>query len=102
MTKSLYFQAFALLLRAPHDDADLIVKERFPVPRMVICDQHGSQVIQGNRVGLLATVLFFSLILTNYPFHFSHIVFHSALIYIYTKNSDQPPIFLHLSPGEIR
>lgn len=36
-------QAFALLLRAPHDDADLIVKERFPVPRMVICDQHGSQ-----------------------------------------------------------
>ncbi|XP_027907547.1 protein transport protein SEC23 [Vigna unguiculata] len=36
-------QAFAQLLRAPHDDADLIIKERFPVPRLVICDQHGSQ-----------------------------------------------------------
>ncbi|KAJ1427865.1 Zinc finger, Sec23/Sec24-type [Sesbania bispinosa] len=37
-------QAFAQLLRAPHDDADLIMKERFPVPRLVVCDQHGSQV----------------------------------------------------------
>ncbi|KAL9303448.1 hypothetical protein ACSQ67_020711 [Phaseolus vulgaris] len=36
-------QAFAQLLRAPHDDSDLIIKERFPVPRLVICDQHGSQ-----------------------------------------------------------
>ncbi|BAT96971.1 Protein transport protein [Vigna angularis] len=36
-------QAFAQFLRAPHDDADLIIKERFPVPRLVICDQHGSQ-----------------------------------------------------------
>ncbi|KAK7386241.1 hypothetical protein VNO78_26315 [Psophocarpus tetragonolobus] len=36
-------QAFAQLLRAPHDDSDLIIKERFPVPRLVVCDQHGSQ-----------------------------------------------------------
>ncbi|PON56701.1 Sec23/Sec [Parasponia andersonii] len=36
-------QAFAQLLRAPHDDADVIVKERFPVPRLVVCDQYGSQ-----------------------------------------------------------
>lgn len=36
-------QAFAHLLRAPHDEADAIIKERFPVPRLVICDQHGSQ-----------------------------------------------------------
>ncbi|RDY00775.1 hypothetical protein CR513_15988, partial [Mucuna pruriens] len=36
-------QAFAQLLRAPHDDADIIIKERFPVPRLVVCDQHGSQ-----------------------------------------------------------
>ncbi|CAJ2664759.1 protein transport protein SEC23-like [Trifolium pratense] len=36
-------QAFAHLLRAPHDDSDLIMKERFPVPRLVVCDQHGSQ-----------------------------------------------------------
>ncbi|XP_061349026.1 protein transport protein SEC23 C isoform X1 [Gastrolobium bilobum] len=36
-------QAFAQLLQAPHDDADLIMKERFPVPRLVVCDQHGSQ-----------------------------------------------------------
>ncbi|GLT66063.1 hypothetical protein SLA2020_384560 [Shorea laevis] len=36
-------QAFAQLLQAPHDDADAIIKERFPVPRVVICDQHGSQ-----------------------------------------------------------
>ncbi|KAL6498713.1 Protein transport protein S23 C [Orobanche gracilis] len=36
-------QAFAQLLQAPHDDADAIIRERFPVPRLVICDQHGSQ-----------------------------------------------------------
>ncbi|KAK7286719.1 hypothetical protein RJT34_21921 [Clitoria ternatea] len=36
-------QAFAQLLRAPHDDAELIMKERFPVARLVVCDQHGSQ-----------------------------------------------------------
>nr|KJB78639.1 hypothetical protein B456_013G010400 [Gossypium raimondii] len=37
-------QAFAQLLQAPRDDADAIINERFPVPRLVICDQHGSQV----------------------------------------------------------
>lgn len=36
-------QAFAQLLQAPHDDAQAIIKERFPVPRLVVCDQHGSQ-----------------------------------------------------------
>ncbi|XP_015895804.3 protein transport protein SEC23 C [Ziziphus jujuba] len=36
-------QAFAQLLQAPADDADGITKERFPVPRLVVCDQHGSQ-----------------------------------------------------------
>ncbi|XP_065631162.1 protein transport protein SEC23 C [Quercus suber] len=36
-------QAFAHLLQAPRDEADSIIKERFPVPRLVICDQHGSQ-----------------------------------------------------------
>ncbi|KAF4357072.1 hypothetical protein CsatB_025331 [Cannabis sativa] len=36
-------QAFAELLRAPHADADMIIHERFPVPRLVVCDQHGSQ-----------------------------------------------------------
>ncbi|XP_073013289.1 protein transport protein SEC23 E-like [Typha latifolia] len=36
-------QAFALLLQAPHDDAEMIVGGRFPVPRLVVCDQHGSQ-----------------------------------------------------------
>ncbi|CAL5347806.1 unnamed protein product [Camellia sinensis] len=36
-------QAFAELLRNPHDDAQMIIRERFPVPRLVICDQHGSQ-----------------------------------------------------------
>ncbi|XP_062099483.1 protein transport protein SEC23 C isoform X2 [Humulus lupulus] len=36
-------QAFAQLLQAPHVDADAIVKERFPVPRLVVCDQYGSQ-----------------------------------------------------------
>ncbi|GFY92094.1 Sec23/Sec24 protein transport family protein [Actinidia rufa] len=34
---------FAQLLQAPRDDANDITKERFPVPRLVICDQHGSQ-----------------------------------------------------------
>ncbi|XP_024962323.1 protein transport protein SEC23-like [Cynara cardunculus var. scolymus] len=36
-------EAFAQLLQAPLHDAEAIVKERFPVPRLVICDQHGSQ-----------------------------------------------------------
>ncbi|KAA8548337.1 hypothetical protein F0562_000021 [Nyssa sinensis] len=36
-------QAFAQLLQAPHDDAQLIIRDRFPVPRLVVCDQHGSQ-----------------------------------------------------------
>nr|XP_043625700.1 protein transport protein SEC23-like isoform X2 [Erigeron canadensis] len=36
-------QAFALLLQAPHDDAEIIIRDRFPVPRLVVCDQHGSQ-----------------------------------------------------------
>ncbi|GFY82237.1 Sec23/Sec24 protein transport family protein [Actinidia rufa] len=36
-------QAFAQLLRTPHDDAQMIIRDRFPVPRLVICDQHGSQ-----------------------------------------------------------
>lgn len=36
-------QAFAQLLRAPQDDAEAVIRERFPVPRLVVCDQHGSQ-----------------------------------------------------------
>ncbi|KAF8378971.1 hypothetical protein HHK36_028397 [Tetracentron sinense] len=36
-------EVFAQLLQAPRYDADAIIKERFPVPRLVICDQHGSQ-----------------------------------------------------------
>lgn len=36
-------QAFAQLLQAPREDANSIIRERFPVPRLVICDQHGSQ-----------------------------------------------------------
>ncbi|KAG0476309.1 hypothetical protein HPP92_013150 [Vanilla planifolia] len=36
-------EAFAQLLQAPRDDAEGIMKERFPVPRLVICDQYGSQ-----------------------------------------------------------
>ncbi|KAK8975623.1 hypothetical protein V6N11_004999 [Hibiscus sabdariffa] len=36
-------QAFAQLLQAPQTDAQMIIRERFPVPRLVVCDQHGSQ-----------------------------------------------------------
>ncbi|KAF9625053.1 hypothetical protein IFM89_017788 [Coptis chinensis] len=36
-------EVFAQLLKAPHDDADVINNERFPVPRLVVCDQYGSQ-----------------------------------------------------------
>ncbi|KAG9145017.1 hypothetical protein Leryth_023188 [Lithospermum erythrorhizon] len=36
-------KVFAELLQAPRDDADAIIRERFPVPRLVICDQYGSQ-----------------------------------------------------------
>jgi protein transport protein SEC23 len=35
--------AFAQLLQAPQDDAQGIITERFPVPRLVVCDQHKSQ-----------------------------------------------------------
>lgn len=35
--------AFSQLLQAPHADAQIIIQERFPVPRLVVCDQHGSQ-----------------------------------------------------------
>mmetsp|Transcript_41862 Transcript_41862/g.80026 ORF Transcript_41862/g.80026 Transcript_41862/m.80026 type:complete len:762 (-) Transcript_41862:93-2378(-) len=35
--------AFAQLLQGPHADAEGIIAERFPVPRLVDCDQHGSQ-----------------------------------------------------------
>ncbi|ONM19311.1 Sec23/Sec24 protein transport family protein [Zea mays] len=37
-------EQFAQLLQAPHEDAQMIIKGRFPVPRLVVCDQHGSQV----------------------------------------------------------
>ncbi|GMJ11839.1 hypothetical protein like AT2G21630 [Hibiscus trionum] len=36
-------QDFAQLLQTPRNDADAIIKERFPVPRLVVCDQYGSQ-----------------------------------------------------------
>ncbi|CAO2211223.1 unnamed protein product [Urochloa humidicola] len=36
-------EAFAQLLQAPKEEADAIIKERFPVPRLVVCDQYGSQ-----------------------------------------------------------
>ncbi|CAL5087986.1 unnamed protein product [Urochloa decumbens] len=36
-------EAFAQLLKAPHEEASSIIKERFPVPRLVVCDQYGSQ-----------------------------------------------------------
>ncbi|KAG7995340.1 hypothetical protein I3843_01G103800 [Carya illinoinensis] len=36
-------RAFAQLLQAPNDDVQMIIRERFPVPRLVVCDQHGSQ-----------------------------------------------------------
>lgn len=36
-------EVFAKLLKDPHVEADAIIKERFPVPRLVVCDQHGSQ-----------------------------------------------------------
>ncbi|GKA45088.1 transport protein Sec23-like protein [Tanacetum coccineum] len=36
-------QAFAQLLQASHEDAELIIRDRFLVPKLVVCDQHGSQ-----------------------------------------------------------
>jgi protein transport protein SEC23 len=40
---SLFVKAFAQLLEAPQEDAQMIIRDRFPVPRLVVCDQHGSQ-----------------------------------------------------------
>jgi hypothetical protein len=37
-------QNFAQLLQAPLDDANAIIGDRFPAPRLVVCDQYGSQV----------------------------------------------------------
>lgn len=61
-----FFQAFALLLRTPHEDAQMIIRERFPVPRLVVCDQHGSQVSAFwpsfsvlNAIPLLLLLIFF-------------------------------------------
>eukprot|EP00941_MAST-03F_sp_MAST-3F-sp1_P006026 g6026.t1 len=34
---------FKALLQAPIDDAQLIMADRFPVPRFIVCDQHKSQ-----------------------------------------------------------
>lgn len=39
-----------MLLQAPQEDAQLIIRDRFPVPRLVICDQHGSQVFIISRL----------------------------------------------------
>ncbi|KAI5062996.1 hypothetical protein GOP47_0021543 [Adiantum capillus-veneris] len=36
-------QVFAQLLQAPQNDAVALMKERFPVSRLVVCDQHSSQ-----------------------------------------------------------
>ena len=36
-------EAFKQLLEAPRADAKEILDRRFPVPRLVDCDQHGSQ-----------------------------------------------------------
>lgn len=56
-------QAFAQLLQAPQDDAQLIIRDRFPVPRLVVCDQHGSQVHNFSNLLILShkPILFISL-----------------------------------------
>ncbi|KAF8118389.1 hypothetical protein N665_0005s0152 [Sinapis alba] len=36
-------QALVHLLQSPRDYSDIIIRERFPIPRLVICDQYGSQ-----------------------------------------------------------
>ncbi len=36
-------EAFRRLLAAPQYDAAAIMSSRFPLPRYVVCDQHGSQ-----------------------------------------------------------
>ncbi len=38
------YAAFAAMLSAPQDEAKAILNTRFPVPRLVVCDQNGSQV----------------------------------------------------------
>ncbi|KAK6914375.1 Sec23/Sec24 beta-sandwich [Dillenia turbinata] len=43
LRRSQFVQAFAQLLHSPQDDAQMIIRDRFPVPRLVVCDQHGSQ-----------------------------------------------------------
>jgi protein transport protein SEC23 len=52
-------QVFAQMLKAPHEEADAIIKERFPVPRLVVCDQYGSQVLLYSFVLLIFFPLFY-------------------------------------------
>ncbi|XP_021731193.1 protein transport protein SEC23-like [Chenopodium quinoa] len=37
------YKDFKELLEAPIQDSQMIIHDRFPVPRLVVCDQHGSQ-----------------------------------------------------------
>jgi protein transport protein SEC23 len=38
-------EAFKQLLAAPQEEAKQIARRRFPVPKIVDCDQNGSQVL---------------------------------------------------------
>jgi len=39
------YASFKQLLEAPQEEAKELMRERFPYPRFVDCNQHGSQVI---------------------------------------------------------
>jgi protein transport protein SEC23 len=40
------YESFRQLLQAPVDDAEEILATRFPIPRYIVTEQGGSQVIQ--------------------------------------------------------
>jgi hypothetical protein len=48
------YEAFKQLLAAPQEEARQIARRRFPVPKIVDCDQNGSQV----RLALVLTSVF--------------------------------------------
>ena len=45
---------FSALLNAPQEDAAALCAERCPLPRLVICDQHGSQARGGREATCFA------------------------------------------------
>ena len=67
------YASFKQLLEAPQEEAKELMRERFPYPRFVDCNQHGSQVKLKKKYYLLSkTKKLLSRLLSLSPFSLSH------------------------------